>query len=60
MDLNQVLELLGQEHLPGDETTGAFLDDAVASFAVNPAATTPQCRLILGRWPDSGRVGILP
>jgi hypothetical protein len=40
MDLKKILELLGQEHVPGDEMTGAFLEDAVASFSVNPAGAT--------------------
>jgi len=44
MDLKQILELLGQEHVPGDEMTGAFLEDAVASFALNPAGATNSIR----------------
>jgi HEAT repeat protein len=44
MDLKQILELLGQEHVPGDEMTGAFLEDAVASFAVNPTGATNSIR----------------
>jgi hypothetical protein len=44
MDLKQILELLGQEHVPGDEMTGAFLEDAVASFGANPAGATNSIR----------------
>ncbi len=44
MDLNQILELLGQEHTAGDEMTGAFLEDAVASFALNPTGATNSIR----------------
>ena len=44
MDLKQILELLGQEHVPGDEMTGAFLEDAVASFAANPTGATNSIR----------------
>ena len=32
MDLKQILEPLGQEHVPGDEMIGAFPEDAVAGF----------------------------
>jgi hypothetical protein len=44
MDLKKILEMLGQEHVPGDEMTGGFLDDAVASFAENPAGATNSIR----------------
>src|SRR5580693_7473253 len=44
MDLKLILDLLGQQHVPGDEMTGAFLDDAVAIFAANPAAATNSIR----------------
>jgi HEAT repeat protein len=44
MDLKQVLELLGKEHAPGDEMTGAFLEDAVAGFASNPVLSTNSIR----------------
>jgi hypothetical protein len=44
MDLKEILELLGQEHLPSDEMTGGFLDDAVAGFAANPAGATTAIR----------------
>src|SRR5271166_4851511 len=40
MDLKLVIELLGKEHCPTDEMTGAFLEDAVASFSTNPAGAT--------------------
>lgn len=44
MELKQILELLSQEHVPGDEMTGAFLDDAVAGYAANPAGATNSIR----------------
>jgi hypothetical protein len=44
MNLKLILESLSQEHIPGDEMTGAFLDDAVASFATNPAGATTSIR----------------
>ena len=44
MDLKQILELLGKEHVPGDEMTGAFLEDCVAGFASNPAGATNAIR----------------
>jgi len=46
MDLKQILELLGKEHLQGDEMTGAFLDDCIAGFASNPAGATNAIRQI--------------
>jgi hypothetical protein len=44
MDLQAIIELLGREHGPPDEMTGAFLDDAVASFSAKPAAATNAIR----------------
>jgi hypothetical protein len=44
MDLKLVLELLGKEHGSPDEMTGAFLDDAVATFSTNPAGATTAIR----------------
>ncbi len=52
MELNQILELLGQEHLPGDEMTGAFLDDAVAGFALNPAGSTNSIKQLQANDPS--------
>lgn len=39
MDLKAIIELLGKDSA-ADEMTGAFLDDAVASFSTKPAAAT--------------------
>src|SRR5579872_5890943 len=44
MDLKQILELLGREHAPGDEMTGAFLEDCIAGFTSNPAGATNAIR----------------
>lgn len=44
MDLKAIIELLGKEHGAADEMTGAFLDDAVASFSTKPAAATNAIR----------------
>ncbi len=44
MDLKAIIELLGRENGPTDEMTGAFLDDAVASFSAKPAAATNAIR----------------
>jgi hypothetical protein len=44
MDLKQILEILGREHVAGDEMTGAFLEDAVATFSNNPAIATNAIR----------------
>lgn len=44
MDLKLIIELLGKEHGSVDELTGAFLDDAVASFSTKPAAATNAIR----------------
>lgn len=44
MDLKQILEILGREHIAGDEMTGAFLEDAVATFSNNPAVATNAIR----------------
>ena len=44
MDLKTVIDLLGKEHGPADEMTGAFLEDAVATFAGNPAGATNAIR----------------
>jgi hypothetical protein len=44
VDLKAIIELLGKEHGAADEMTGAFLDDAVASFSSKPAAATNAIR----------------
>jgi hypothetical protein len=44
MDLRGIFESLGQEHVPGEEMTAGFLEDAVAGFAVNPTAATSAIR----------------
>jgi hypothetical protein len=44
MDFKSILELLGRHHLPADEMTGGFLEDAVAGFAANPAVATHAIR----------------
>jgi hypothetical protein len=44
MDQKQILESLGQEHVPGDEAAGASLEDLVAGFAANPAGITNSIR----------------
>ncbi len=44
MDLKAIIELLGKEHGAADEITGAFLEDAVTSFSVKPAAATNAIR----------------
>ncbi len=44
MDLKGIIELLGKDNGPADEMTGAFLADAVASFATKPAAATNAIR----------------
>lgn len=43
MDLKAIIELLGKDG-PADEMTGAFLEDAVASFKSKPAAATNAIR----------------
>lgn len=43
MDLKAIIELLGKDGA-ADEMTGAFLDDAVASFSSKPAAATNAIR----------------
>ncbi len=53
MDLKQILELLGKEHLPGDEITGVLLADAVAGFAANRAANTNAIRQLQATDPSS-------
>jgi HEAT repeat protein len=44
MNLNQVLDLLNQENVAANEMTGAFLEDAVASFAANAVVGTNAIR----------------
>lgn len=44
IDLTTVVELLGREHVAGNEMTAAFLDDAVAAFSTNPAGSTSAIR----------------
>ena len=44
MDLKSVIELLGKDHGPADEMTGAFLEDAIATFTTNPAGATNAIR----------------
>jgi hypothetical protein len=52
MDLKAIIELLGKENGPADEMTGAFLDDAVASFSTKPAAATNAIRQLQARDPS--------
>jgi hypothetical protein len=44
MDLKQIIEFLGRQQAPADEMTGAFLEDAIAGFASNPAGATRSIR----------------
>ncbi len=44
MDLKLVIELLGGNSAPADDMTGAFLEDAVATFSSNPAGATNSIR----------------
>jgi hypothetical protein len=44
LDLKAIIKLLGKEHGSADAMTGAFLDDAVASFTAKPAAATKAIR----------------
>ena len=44
IDLTTVVELLGKEHVAGNDITSAFLDDAVATFSANPAGATSAIR----------------
>ncbi len=44
IDLTSVVELLGREHVAGNEMISAFLDDAVANFSSNPSGSTSAIR----------------
>lgn len=44
IDLTTVVELLGREHVAGNDMISAFLDDAVATFGANPAGSTSAIR----------------
>src|SRR5271170_5474882 len=52
MDLKHIFELLRQEHVPGDEMTGAFLEDAVAGFPANPAGAKNAIRKLQANDPS--------
>jgi HEAT repeat protein len=44
MDFKQILELVGREHVPGNEEITGFLEDAVASFETNAHASAQLVR----------------
>ena len=52
MDLKAVIDLLGKDHEPADEMTGAFLEDAIATFAGNPAGATNAIRQLQANDPS--------
>ena len=53
MDLKLVIELLGGNSAPADDMTGAFLEDAVATFRSNPAGATNSIRQLQASDPSA-------